>query len=770
MHSDNPPVGRNIFRRSSSLSEVPQITISLVKDWDSPPSLPHLNQTGRFVGREKEISAIGNFIDRRDSSTVLLTGHRGVGKTSIVRALLRKVGEQKKANVIVMPVYITGPLLTDAKGDSISSMHFLRIVSTRLYNSSLLKKLDKDLSALIEANYKKATASEFKATEDQSDEQISNSSKVVESILKFTIPELGKFFMAGAIGCLGFFGFQQTDLPSWGKAGLSFLSLISPWVAATYWRSSHTISTTERRKSESASERYNYDNSAINIEYDLERIHEHLYANGIKLVYVFDELDKVPSRTVSDLISEFKNFFTLGFANYLFVTGDDFLEKVPKYGDRKRNIDYTLYNVHFHISRPSILEIERFLKEVISSSKIVGFDDVTEDDLINYFLFESKCDYYDLILKLQNHVTGHVKDCPIVDFQKVATAEVKAKSRLQQCIKMVFENKYYSELKDQWFLNDQILRSLYDFANETLISTNSDFQNWRDSHSYMEFLAVRDLSLLLNRLEYIAFAGETPRAEFDRTITVVKYQNTNDFSKAVPATLDFLSQWEEDYLSEFESAVGKIVWIFRIANILNPTLNLKETQEEIISDIDNQIQIAAQISLGFGHLKNCSDVYCELKKESPKTFKSDEIEARMKEIKIEVAKIDNQGQTILAQSLFKHLQTLKPNNKNQSINQNSWQKVSPDIHEDFRNRIVNQRNQILTDHKNLHSIVIVNQNQDDVFNGITQLTKDPKSDRYRCLTIGKSGSDSMCEIPTDADTADFAQEVSDIFQWYVQET
>ena len=75
----------------------------LKKDWDIPlhPPLETARPKGFFVGRENEVRLLTNELTRKDSGSILVTGYRGVGKTSLVYKAVANVRAADE-NVIVV--------------------------------------------------------------------------------------------------------------------------------------------------------------------------------------------------------------------------------------------------------------------------------------------------------------------------------------------------------------------------------------------------------------------------------------------------------------------------------------------------------------------------------------------------------------------------------------------------------------------------------------------------------------------------------------------
>src|ERR1700720_1152545 len=61
---------------------------------------PLRSQDG-FVGRDRELAFLINLLQHRDCATLLVSGHRGVGKSALVDEALRRVEKDEKGRVVV---------------------------------------------------------------------------------------------------------------------------------------------------------------------------------------------------------------------------------------------------------------------------------------------------------------------------------------------------------------------------------------------------------------------------------------------------------------------------------------------------------------------------------------------------------------------------------------------------------------------------------------------------------------------------------------------
>lgn len=129
--------------------------IVLKPDWDIPVQIPSKgNQTnkGHFVGRETELSVFTNELLRREQGAILITGYRGVGKTSFVYKALHQVLEQSDKDKILFVLINANHLETS----SVHGLHpkpILVNLIRRLYAVTQGEKLSHQLKQEIEMLY-----------------------------------------------------------------------------------------------------------------------------------------------------------------------------------------------------------------------------------------------------------------------------------------------------------------------------------------------------------------------------------------------------------------------------------------------------------------------------------------------------------------------------------------------------------------------------------------------------------------------------------------
>lgn len=142
--------------------------IILKPDWDIPVQIPRkkqFEQIGHFVGRKAELAVFVNELLRRKQGAILVTGYRGVGKTSFVyqalHKLLRQHDNEKRLFVLVNGNHLDSDIYSRSPDPKSILVNLIR----RLYASTQEEKLKPELKQDIESLYKKAVSSEFKLSE-----------------------------------------------------------------------------------------------------------------------------------------------------------------------------------------------------------------------------------------------------------------------------------------------------------------------------------------------------------------------------------------------------------------------------------------------------------------------------------------------------------------------------------------------------------------------------------------------------------------------------
>ena len=162
--------------------------VTIEKDWDLQPHLG--DDKGHHVIRVNERKLLVDFMFRRVEGSLLISGKRGVGKTSAVFSAVNAI-VKKSTDKKIVPVLVIAPTFELYDGESpikpekfqeFKELIFQTLIR-RLYRPKRkeLKKFEKDIKKL----YKKAVAKKVTQTireEESSFEKVKTESKTTTTI------------------------------------------------------------------------------------------------------------------------------------------------------------------------------------------------------------------------------------------------------------------------------------------------------------------------------------------------------------------------------------------------------------------------------------------------------------------------------------------------------------------------------------------------------------------------------------------------------------
>lgn len=551
--------------------------LTLKPDWDissQPPSKEAIQKMGHFAGRKKELSVLYNELLRREQGAILINGYRGVGKTSFVYKTLQDVFDYYH-NKKIIAVLINSSSLDEKKSEGNILVNLIR----RLYTASLDEQLPNDLRQEIEALYKKAVSSEFKYVE--ASEKIQQVARETESTQSLMIGS-DKIEITRIIWFISFFIatiLQLYPIPGkvdWINKILPLLFAFPvPFIASFVWQYRVKVNRTEQNEN-SAKKLYTIDNSISNLEFDLDKLHQHLSKEGVKTIYVVDELDKLEVKQVTEILKYFKNLFTLSRAIFIFV-GSEELTEIGKAKDENkwRPIEYTYFTSRYFMSRPTAEELLEFIDDIVNNVDELNNDQ--EYDLIKRsFIVDAKCDYFDLIQTIKGNITGFSGLYPMIE--KKADNIATRQAKMQQIISLLYNQKYFAYHPSRWLENEKVLRTFYN-VGEYLVSLSPGTSVMDDeTGGNLESVARNDLRRYLHTLGVLDFVvdekifgrneeggrrypGKTPR----------EYRLTNFMPELIPENLSFTSELDEELISTIEQFYQIVTNFWNIDAVLQGT-------------------------------------------------------------------------------------------------------------------------------------------------------------------------------------------------------
>lgn len=572
--------------------------VLLKQNWDVPfyPPVSENSDQGNFVGRDKEVLPLINDILRKKSGSILVSGYRGVGKTSLVYKALFEV-KKKQENTIL--VFLNSNQLiddhdVDYKNDNNGNINQKRLLENlirRLYstieeNGAKNKGIEEDTSKKIKKLYRKTMATEFKKLETNIENHEFSRRIEKKETLEFSLNEndlqklivFCSFFLAVVI--------QFTDiLPTkfWNNIVPLLLTFHVPFSMKyiSNREKKHKKVDTEKSQEE---EVYQFDNNVGSLEFDLEKIHRDLSLNNKKLIYVIDELDKIKTKKVKEIFNYFKNLFTLSDAQFIFICGEDLYNEI--YGinntknssseeDSYRPKEYTYFTYKFFLSRPISQDLEKFFENIVEDIKIEDGDDETYFEVLKRsLLFESKNDFYDLKTYIRSRITSFEDGKPVIEYKEMDRRDI-TKARLQEAICILFEQKYMSFRSSKWRENEEILRELFNYSHEIYNSPpNSEFIDPIDSQNFQVVNeARRDFNKLLERCG--AFNQLRNKNTNGNDKKLYTYQYLGEVQSKIPLKLEGWTEFEEKFVRLYEE------YFDYVTSILN-SYNIHQNEEKLV--------------------------------------------------------------------------------------------------------------------------------------------------------------------------------------------
>jgi len=622
-----------------------KMRIVLKKDWDI--NINHPTNKGQvqgyFVGRDKELRLLVNEILRRNSGAILISGYRGVGKTSLV---YKALWEAKKGDENIIIVLLNAAQLEAEMDESEESkIHPRKIIENlirRLYSSTKGLKLPGDIKEEVTKLYKKAVAKEFKLLEGYQSKQELSQQIMEEKMYEILLDEKNVKIMIFLISWTVAVTFQFIPLTPW-----DYLNKILPLILAfplpftlNLWYKKKIDFKKLKEDIEKTEELYEFDSSIGNLEFDLEQLHRKFKENGKKLIYVIDELDKLEPDLVIEVLKFFKNLFTLSDAIFIFIGGEeiyDFGERSKegkKSGDEKSKEDiyrpkeYTYFTSKYFLCRPLWEDLSRFFDEI---TEIKEIDDKNFEILKRAIAFEARNDFFDLIKFIKDRITDFDQDNrPIIKLDNLPEEDIK-KARFHKAITVLFESKYINPNPSKWLENESILRKLFEHAHN-IYSSYSGYQITDPDKDRVEDEAIRYFNEFLYRHGAFNVQNETSVNIRGVAVPIRTYQYMGTIPSEIPDKIDELAEFEKRFINNFENYAKYILALINAFRIAQKQEELTEGQfwREPVKYVQ-QIK-----NWGFDTLSQFNanyPVYLNLvSRKPPYPYKREDIENRTKQI------------------------------------------------------------------------------------------------------------------------------------------
>jgi hypothetical protein len=656
--------------------------IILKKDWDIPINAPvEKEQRGYFVGRKTELRLLVNEILRRDSGAILVSGYRGVGKTSLAYKALWEVKSYDKNNINNIIVLLNASQLEaeiDEKNQKIRPRAIIENLIRRLYSVTKDSDLNEEIKEKINKLYRKTVAEEFKLIESYQKVREQGQEVIQEEINELFLSEKNIRTVFYLICWIIAFILQFIPIDTkyillnqfLNEALPLLLMFPIPFGINLLYRTSKKKR--QIAKSQIATEElYQFDDNIGNLEFDLEDIHRNIKQDKKKLIYIIDELDKLETSQVMDVLKFFKNLFTISDAIFVFVGNEDIFKiglditEEEKRQEIYRSKAYTYFTSRYFLSRPLWNDLKEFFDEIIEQKDI---EDKNLEILERAIAFDAKNDFFDLKNFIKDRITGFSNDDnPIIEIDKLDSKDIQ-KARFQKSITALFEDKYISHNPSKWEENERILRILFDQAHK-VYDSYSGTQFSDTSGDKIEDEAIRDFNNFLWRNGAFSFQNENPQTIKGVQISIRNYSYTGSIPKDPPDSFSLPTEIEIRFVKIFKDYSS---YILALNNVFQKIKGEKEASNEEFWE--NPTKYGQQINnWGFDALSvfnNNHYIYYNIVKKEFSSHKREEIEQRINQLSNHIKSMIQNLPIIISQMLISLNQN--KNLQNQRLQDNAY--------------------------------------------------------------------------------------------------
>ncbi len=482
---------------------------------------------GIFVGREQERKSLKSIIINNDSSAILVSSVRGVGKTSFIHKTLSEI--QK-----VYPIFVNiGHTLSYDKIENNKKLILKSLIRAIRFNKNF--RDDKKLKEIYDKSL-----GDYSSKKEQIDQTKSVKNIGIGAEIKLNIKTAVSVF--GVF--LSILGFSLDNF--WTRIIIGTLG-ISILLLSLSWKKSWTNSLIKK-------ERIVIDDSTEYLEIEFENW---LKEQDKKIVFVIDELDKIKlsdNKEVFDIIKEYKNLFTRSFAHFIFITDQRAFNLVNEDREHEEKGIFPTFFTHiFYLSLPNAKELRLYLNEIFEKDE--NIDETEKDELIDYLLFRSGNDFFTLKRLISDVIMFNDSDHPFIDTNKIKNSDESFSkvAKLFGYIEKWFLKKYQYELKKYWKNNSELQKEVFKFLNAKF-NPPINFSYISDIKEKFNLKNLSDFLIDIGIVEKKATTAESGLEEGD-----FEYIWTHKYKRGVNAPLI-----EDD--KEFQKSFDNLV---KVANDLD---------------------------------------------------------------------------------------------------------------------------------------------------------------------------------------------------------
>lgn len=404
---------------------------------------------GFFVGREDEKRSLKSILRHTDSSSILISSVRGVGKTSFIHKSLNELNIEKKNSVI--PVFINiGNVLSKSKEEQKDGL--LSALIEGIYWSNKFSKTEE-----LEEIYQCSIGDfEFnKGNSNKQEDQKNTSFEFISKLKDFGPSLFGVFAIALGVA-----------VPNiWVRILITILG--SSVLFLSFSVSKKTIKEIFTRK------KFSINNSSSYLQIKFEQwLKKQSISKKRKIVFVIDELDKIKEEDSFQLIKEYKNLFTLSLTHFIFVASEKAYELVSnsRVGDLTTAIFPTLFTHVFYLPLPKSSELKDFMNEIVLKNNEI--EEATKEKIFNYLLFRSGNDFFQLRRNIQDLCSHDSKGSPFLDLGLIEDNDDNYSdvAKLFHYLEKYHLSRVLKRLKKQWKENSNIQTTIFAFLNKYFLN------------------------------------------------------------------------------------------------------------------------------------------------------------------------------------------------------------------------------------------------------------------------------------------------------------
>ena len=384
---------------------------------------PYSEETKKiFSFDEIQIEDFISDITLGPQSCYLISGYRGVGKTSLIKRAEELISEkaisEDKSEVIFVYTSFAGFSNANHLVRKLIRELFLKIETSKKYQNDNDEEFKTKLKLLYQRTFSEVSEISDKSTTSERLSSVNLSlSDLMKQVAKNAIPLIGLVIWH-------FFSVEQNTL-AWIVNWLLPIGLVA-WMIVNIVNLQFTISKKKQTYNSLYSKTLYDDEIAGTLFFDLMRKAKE---KRFKIVYILDELDKVPTEDLNLLIDELKSYLVSGYASFVVVGGQDFYYKFKDQEDVDDSILSSLFSKVFHVSlSSSVLLRELFYKSIIKIDSYKGLaadDKVKLDRLIDYMIFDSRL--------IPRRFITRLRQCVVWRNQRAFLSDTKGSKYLPDC-------------------------------------------------------------------------------------------------------------------------------------------------------------------------------------------------------------------------------------------------------------------------------------------------------------------------------------------------